>query len=86
MDRLNLDCANASIEKSFSFAAEKGFKPLSVAVLDAGGHLLAFQKQDGASMLRFEIAFSKACGALTVGFGSRWLEKSALERPILSPA
>lgn len=72
---------NAIIEKTFAVASEKGLKPLSVAVLDSGGHLLAFQKQDGASMLRFEIAFGKAYGALAVGFGSRWLETTSLERP-----
>lgn len=49
--------------------------------MDAGGHLIAFQKQDGASMLRFEIAAGKAYGALAVGFGSRWLEKAAADRP-----
>lgn len=32
-------------------------------------------------MLRFEMAFGKAYGALAVGFGSRWLEKAAMERP-----
>ncbi|MEA3537079.1 heme-binding protein [Rhizobium sp. CC-YZS058] len=81
MTKLNLSIANALIENTFSFARDRGFKPLSVAVLDAGGHLLAFQKQDGASMLRFEIAFGKAYGALAVGFGSRWLENVAQERP-----
>lgn len=81
MDTLNLKRANSLIKKCFSFAADKNFKPLSVAILDAGGHLLAFQKQDGASMLRFEIAFGKAYGALAVGFGSRWLEKASMERP-----
>ncbi len=60
--------------------AELNLKPLSVAVLDAGGHLIAFQKQDGSSMLRFEIAFGKAYGALAVGSGSRWLNAAAAER------
>ncbi|MQW65529.1 heme-binding protein [Sinorhizobium meliloti] len=81
MSKLKLTTANAIVDDALSFAKEKGLKPLSVAVLDAGGHLIAFQKQDGASMLRFEIAFGKACGALAVGFGSRWLENAARERP-----
>ncbi|TDW16903.1 heme-degrading protein [Rhizobium azibense] len=32
-------------------------------------------------MLRFDIAFGKAYGALAVGFGSRWLDKASAERP-----
>ncbi|PDT33070.1 MULTISPECIES: GlcG/HbpS family heme-binding protein [Sinorhizobium] len=81
MNKLNLSCANAIIERALSVALERGLKPLSIAVLDGGGHLLAFQKQDGASMLRFEIAFGKAYGALAVGVGSRWLDNTSRERP-----
>ncbi|PIV75845.1 MAG: glcg protein [Rhodobacteraceae bacterium CG17_big_fil_post_rev_8_21_14_2_50_65_11] len=44
-----------------------GLKPLSVAVLDAGGHLLAFEREDGASPGRFEIARGKAYGAVMMG-------------------
>lgn len=81
MTTLNLARADEIIRASFSRADVKELKPLSVAVLDAGGHLIAFQKQDGASMLRFEIALGKAYGALAVGFGSRWLDKAAADRP-----
>ncbi|WP_095205248.1 GlcG/HbpS family heme-binding protein [Mesorhizobium carmichaelinearum] len=81
MSALNLAAANMIIASAQSAAQERGLKPLSVAVLDAGGHLIAFQKQDGASMLRFEIATGKAYGALAVGFGSRWLDKASADRP-----
>lgn len=81
MPQLTLDLANGIIATAFSTAAKAGMKPLSVAVLDAGGHLIAFQKQDGSSMLRFEIASGKAYGALAVGMGSRWLSNTAVERP-----
>lgn len=46
---------------------ELGLRPLSVAVLDAGGHLLAFEREDGASPGRFEIARGKAYGAVMLG-------------------
>jgi uncharacterized protein GlcG (DUF336 family) len=46
-------------------------KPLSAAVLDPGGHVIAFQRQDGASILRFQIAAAKAFGALALGVSSR---------------
>ncbi len=45
--------------------------PLAVAVLDAGGNLVAFKRDDRAGILRFDIAFGKAWGALGMGFGSR---------------
>jgi len=44
-----------------------------VVVLDAGGHVLSVEREDGASNNRFEIAFGKAYGALALGMGSRSL-------------
>lgn len=81
MSELTLAKANAIIAAAFAKAQVAKMKPLSVAVLDAGGHLIAFQRQDGSSMLRFEIASGKAYGALAVGMGSRWLDTTAKERP-----
>src|SRR5580693_2007359 len=54
-------------------AGERGFKPLTVVVLDAGGHVVSVEREDGASNNRFEIAFGKAYGALALGMGSRSL-------------
>lgn len=79
--KLKLDVANAIIAAAFAKAADLGLKPLSVAVLDAGGHVKAFQKQDDSSLMRFEIAVGKAFGALAVGAGSRWLNAAGIERP-----
>lgn len=56
---------------SAGHSSELGLKPLSVAVLDAGGHLQALQRQDGASILRPQIAIAKASGALALGVSSR---------------
>lgn len=78
---LTLAKANTIIEAALAKGADAKFKPLGVAVLDAGGHLLAFQRQDGASMLRFEIARGKAYGALALGMSSRRIETIAKERP-----
>ncbi|MGJ4932051.1 GlcG/HbpS family heme-binding protein [Bradyrhizobium sp. HKCCYLS2038] len=55
--------------------------PLAVAVLDAGGHLIAYQREDGAGIVRFEIAFGKAWGSLGMGFGSRELSRRAGHLP-----
>lgn len=58
-----------------------GMKPLSIVVLDAGGHVTAFQREDGSSNKRFEIAFGKAHGALALGLGSRALMARAEQQP-----
>src|SRR5260370_42087703 len=54
---------------------------LTVAVLDAGGHLVAFKREDKSGLLRFDIAFGKAWGALGMGFGSRTLAARAAKTP-----
>jgi uncharacterized protein GlcG (DUF336 family) len=56
--------------------------PLTVAVLDAGGHLVAFKREDKSGILRFDIAFGKAWGALGMGFGSRELADRAGKNPL----
>lgn len=81
MPALTLATANAIVDGALRKAAELKLKPLGVAVLDAGGHLVAFQRQDGASFLRPEIASGKAFGALAVGAGSRAVAKLAVDRP-----
>jgi len=82
MSEITLKQANSIIEAAFAKAAELKLKPLSVVVLDAGGHVKAFQKADNASgILRFEIASGKAFGALSVGQGSRWLNTQQATRP-----
>ncbi|WP_273727887.1 heme-binding protein [Brucella gallinifaecis] len=81
MSALTLEKVNSIITTALEKASELKLKPLAVSVFDAGGHLKAFQKQDGTSILRFEIASGKAFGALAVGAGSRWLNNQAKERP-----
>jgi uncharacterized protein GlcG (DUF336 family) len=81
MTRISLDQANIIISAAFDKARELSLKPLSVVVMDAGGHLLAFQRQDGASTLRVQIACGKAGGALALGLSSRKIGDMAAERP-----
>ncbi len=83
MSQLTLNQANAIIEASFVEAKKISLQPLSIVILDAGGHLIAFQRQDNASILRFDIAFAKAYGALGMGIGSRGLALKAKEIPEL---
>jgi uncharacterized protein GlcG (DUF336 family) len=60
---------------------DHGLKPLTVVVLDAGGHVVSVEREDGASNNRFEIAFGKAYGALALGMGSRSLMALAEQQP-----
>jgi len=81
MNRINLDQANRIIAGAAAKGAALKLKPLSVVVLDPGGHVIAFQRQDGASTMRFEIAAGKASGALALGVSSRKIAEMAAERP-----
>ena len=71
--RLDLDTARTIVAAARAAGQEHGFKPLTVVVLDPGGHVIAVEREDGAAMKRFEIAFGKAYGALSLGMGSRSL-------------
>ncbi|MFO7921275.1 MAG: heme-binding protein [Nioella sp.] len=64
---ITLDQARTMVAAARATGRDMGLKPLSVAILDAGGHLLAFEREDGASPGRFEIARGKAYGAVMLG-------------------
>ena len=81
MSQITLSQANAIIVGALAKGTDAGFKPLSVAVVDAGGHLIAFQRSDSASFARAQIAMGKAAGALALGVSSRKLGAMAEERP-----
>ena len=68
---LSLDTARTIVAAARAHGSAEGFKPLTVVVLDAGAHVVAVEREDGASIKRFEIAFGKAHGALALGMGSR---------------
>jgi len=65
--QLTLDIARRIVAGTLAEGAARGMKPLSVAVLDAGGHPVAFERSDGASPGRFAIARGKAYGAIMLG-------------------
>jgi uncharacterized protein GlcG (DUF336 family) len=67
-------------------ARETNCAPLTVAVLDAGGHLVAFKREDKSGILRFDIAYGKAWGALGMGFGSREFVERAAKNPTFTSA
>lgn len=73
MTRLTLEAANRIIEGARAKGRELGLAPLTVVVLDAGGHMVALAREDGSGIARVEIATGKAWGGLGVGAGSRML-------------
>jgi uncharacterized protein GlcG (DUF336 family) len=81
MQSLTLAQASTIVDVAIKTARDKKFQPLSVAVLDPGGHLVAFKREDKSGILRFDIAFGKAWGALGMGFGSRTLAERAANTP-----
>lgn len=81
MTTLRLVQASTIIDAAIAKAREKNWAPLAVAVLDAGGHLIAFKREDGAGIVRFDIAYGKAWGALGMGFGTRELAERATKVP-----
>jgi uncharacterized protein GlcG (DUF336 family) len=81
MPQITLEQAKTIIAGAFAKGKSISLKPLSVAVLDPGGHLIAFERQDGASTLRHAIATGKAAGAIALGVSSRKIGDMALERP-----
>lgn len=81
MTTLTLAQAQTIITASLAKGRELGLKPLCIAVLDRGGHLIALQREDGASNLRPQIAMAKASGALGLGVSSRVIGEMAAERP-----
>jgi uncharacterized protein GlcG (DUF336 family) len=68
---LTLEQANRIVAGALAEARSRGAKPLAAIVLDAGGHPIAFQREDGASLFRFDIARAKAMGALGMGLDTR---------------
>src|SRR5260370_37770961 len=64
MRAISLAEALKIIEGTFASAKRRKAYPLSAILLDAGGRVKAFHKQDGSSLLRFEIAYGHALAAL----------------------
>src|SRR5262249_15755591 len=78
---LTLAQASTIVDVALKTRPDNKFAPRAVAVLDAGGHLVAFKREDKSGILRYDIAFGKAWGALGMGLGSRSLAGRAPKQP-----
>ena len=81
MTAITLDQATTIVEATLAKGRELGLDPLTVVVLDPGGHVVALKREDGSGILRPQIATGKAWGALGMGLGSRAFAKRIAEQP-----
>lgn len=68
---ITLQQADAIVSAALAYGEEKALQPLAICVLDAGGQIVVCKRQDGAGLLRLDIALGKAWGALGMGLPSR---------------
>jgi uncharacterized protein GlcG (DUF336 family) len=83
---LGLDVANRIVAEALRLRRMHGLLPLAVAVLDAGGQTVSFQREDGCGLLRHDIAVGKAWGALGMGMATRQIRDRLAQRPAFQSA
>ncbi|MEM5475933.1 heme-binding protein [Pacificibacter sp. AS14] len=81
MTHISLEAAQQMITGAVAYGATEGFAPLSVIVLDAGGHPIAFSRANDAAPGRYAIAHGKAYGAVMLGMSGTTLNGIAKARP-----
>ena len=86
MSNVTLAQAGTIIDTALAAGREQDFMPLTVVVLDAGGHIVALKREDGSGILRVEIARGKAWGSLGMGVPSRLLGERLADRPAFQGA
>ncbi|MDQ4118942.1 MAG: heme-binding protein [Actinomycetota bacterium] len=78
---INLEKATKIVEAAHRYGTEQGFNPLTVAVLDPGGAVVALGRQDGSGYLRPDLAVGKANGVLALGMTNRAIAARAADSP-----
>jgi glc operon protein GlcG len=83
---LGLESAARIVDAAIAARRKENLLPLAVAVLDSGGHLVAFKREDGCGVLRFDIALGKAWAALGMGMSTRLIRDRMAQRPAFQNA
>lgn len=83
---LPLEAASEIVDRALQIGRENSLLPLAVVVLDAGGHMLAFKREDGSGIMRGDVAVGKAWGALGMGISSRTIRNRLADRPSFQAA
>src|SRR5258708_7339852 len=81
-----LAVAEQIVDAALKAGVEAKLLPLTVAVLDVGGHIVLLKRQDGSGNLRADIAIGKAAGALGMGISSRTIRDRLKDRPAFQSA
>lgn len=81
MSTVTLDQAERIIDAILARGRELDCRPLAVVITDIGAHVVAFKKEDGSAMMRFEMALGKAYAALALGRSSSLVRERAEEKP-----
>ncbi|MGE0626581.1 MAG: heme-binding protein [Hyphomicrobiaceae bacterium] len=86
--RVSMPLASAEqiVDAAIATGREAGLLPLTVAVLDAGGHVVLLKREDGSGNLRADVAIGKAWGALGMGIPSRTIRDRMKDRPAFQGA
>mgnify|MGYP000225468344 CR=1 FL=1 len=83
---LPLATASEIVDEALRLGRSENMLPLTVVVLDAGGKLIAVKSEDGSGLIRFDVAFGKAWGALGMGMSSRLIRDRLASRPVFQAA
>lgn len=83
---LALSDADQIIVQALKLRVANGLLPLAIAVLDSGGNLVAFRREDGCGLLRHDIAIGKAWASLGMGMATRQIRDRLANRPTFQAA
>ncbi len=83
---LTLAAAEKIIDTALALRRKEGLMVMVVAVLDSGGNLVAYKREDGSGLMRFDIAFGKAYACLGMGMSTRLIRDRLGQRPAFQGA
>ncbi len=83
---LPLSAAARIVDEVIAIRVKEDLLPLAVAVIDGGGNLVAFKREDGCGVLRYDVAFGKAWAALGMGMSTRVIRDRLANRPAFQSA
>ena len=78
---IDLGVASLIIDKALELRIQHELLPLAVAIVDSGGNLVAFKRENGCGNLRHQIALAKAWSALGMGMSTRQIRDRLADRP-----
>jgi uncharacterized protein GlcG (DUF336 family) len=73
--------ASTIVDTALKRARELKQMAQTVVVLDPGGHVVCAKREDNSGIIRYELAFGKAYGALGMGWGSRTTGERVTQNP-----